>query len=349
MARLWAMVYALCDDLDNPEEQLDLARMPAHTSWADVGRARLSDGSLLTERDRFANDRADDLAKTAARTHRVPALVRKQIALRADLAEWAARSLAVATQVANCARVTGSKRLARDATGGPKPKRRSSARPTAGTRRTVAAGATLQADAVQRAVVARDSDSSGQEGGCGAQDSRKAGRRRPPQRKYPPRGRASSAPSPHARPDLPEAVLQERVRHLCSATQRPAAQEKPALPCVGPVTPTPCGQATGSKGKATHEQNRDPRGGQPTGRTSSARAASVPPLPATGRDSAAGCAVGARPHGSDHASWRMRSPPRATIRAAPHAAKPTIRSRPGDGPAACSVAAALQRLISGRR
>ena len=46
--------------------------VPAHTSEHDVGAKFLSDGTLLTERDRDGNSRADTLAKFAVEEHRVP-------------------------------------------------------------------------------------------------------------------------------------------------------------------------------------------------------------------------------------------------------------------------------------
>ena len=75
--------------------------MPAHTKAADVGVAKLSDGTVLTARDRAANDAADHVAKRGAETHRVPKDIRKTVKLRERLAEWAARTLAVATFAAN--------------------------------------------------------------------------------------------------------------------------------------------------------------------------------------------------------------------------------------------------------
>ena len=79
LARVWNLIFTALDDADGAA---DVAWMPAHTSSADVGRARLSNGALLTQVDRMANAGADAHARTAAATHRVPESVRN--ALQAD-------------------------------------------------------------------------------------------------------------------------------------------------------------------------------------------------------------------------------------------------------------------------
>ena len=68
--------------------------MPAHTKESDVGAKTLSDGSLLTERDRRGNDRADTLAKMAVGEHRLPDILRLQIAMLNKHAEQVAVSVA---------------------------------------------------------------------------------------------------------------------------------------------------------------------------------------------------------------------------------------------------------------
>ena len=115
LARLWIMVYAACDDLADPANDLNLVWMPAHTTAADIGRAVLSDGSLLSQRDRAGNEAADALAKRGAKLHRVPEPVRKRARLVDELATWAARSLGIATHVANAAVFEGTTRPCRDA------------------------------------------------------------------------------------------------------------------------------------------------------------------------------------------------------------------------------------------
>ena len=118
-ARLWDMIFTACDDGDT-----QLVWMPAHTSAADVGRARLSNGDLLTARDRAANDAADTLAKRGAETHRAPKEVRKQWKQRDLLATWAARTLAIVTHLANNAQCDGSDKSLRDSAGIPRAARR---------------------------------------------------------------------------------------------------------------------------------------------------------------------------------------------------------------------------------
>ena len=112
-ARLWNLIFTVCEG-GGPSE---VVWMPAHTSAADVGRARLSDGSTLTTRDREANDAADHLAKRGAELHRVPKHIRKEAKLKDLLATWAARLLAVATHAANNAPGPLGHGLLRDSSG----------------------------------------------------------------------------------------------------------------------------------------------------------------------------------------------------------------------------------------
>ena len=74
---------------------------PAHTSVADVGRLHLGDGSLLTERDRRGNARADVEAKAAVSAHRVPENIRKIAEAESDRARGAAMWLGRVTHLAN--------------------------------------------------------------------------------------------------------------------------------------------------------------------------------------------------------------------------------------------------------
>ena len=123
MARLWRLVFAACDSTPEPHLNVDLAWMPAHTKQGDVGTVRLSDGSLLSKRDRQANDAADFLAKRGAQTHRVPRKLRQAFKEREMLAEWGARALGLATFAANNLKVDGEKGTRRDSTGLPKARR----------------------------------------------------------------------------------------------------------------------------------------------------------------------------------------------------------------------------------
>ena len=123
MARLWKLVFAACDDTPSPHLDVDLEWMPAHTKPGDVDVIHLSDGSLLTKRDRQANDAADFLAKRGAQTHRVPRKVWLAFKEREQLAEWAARTLGLATFAVNNHKDDGEKGTRRDSTGLPKAKR----------------------------------------------------------------------------------------------------------------------------------------------------------------------------------------------------------------------------------
>ena len=74
-ARVWAGIFVATGGLPPP----DTSWMPAHTGPADVGRRRLGNGDLLSERDRLGNDIADHLAKRAVSQHREPYSVRKAV------------------------------------------------------------------------------------------------------------------------------------------------------------------------------------------------------------------------------------------------------------------------------
>ena len=58
--------------LENASEDLDLVWMPSHTAEAAIGNDIKSDQTPITKRDRNGNDHADELAKSAAATHRAP-------------------------------------------------------------------------------------------------------------------------------------------------------------------------------------------------------------------------------------------------------------------------------------
>ena len=123
-ARLWRLIFASCDDSDCPQDDIELLWIPAHTTEADVGVARLSDGRLLTAADRTGNGFADELAKRGAEIHRLPEPVRQAVARRHDLAAWAARELAVRTCVANSCPLGGGQVCGRDSEGLPTWRRR---------------------------------------------------------------------------------------------------------------------------------------------------------------------------------------------------------------------------------
>ena len=67
----YARVYRLCcEELDGTPAEM-LIWMPAHKTKGQVARCLMSNGEVLTETHRDANDRADKLAKEAVEVHRV--------------------------------------------------------------------------------------------------------------------------------------------------------------------------------------------------------------------------------------------------------------------------------------
>ena len=123
-ARLWILIYAACDDYENPHTDLTLEWMLAHTTEAHVGVASLSNGQLLTTHDRAGNALADTLAKRGAEFHRVPETTRTLVSHYSQLALWSARALAVRTFAANHLEVPGAIGLRRDSAGVPRRRRR---------------------------------------------------------------------------------------------------------------------------------------------------------------------------------------------------------------------------------
>ena len=73
-ADTWAQIEAW-----DSTESVDLAWMPSHTAFGDIGACTLINDMLLTAIDRDANAIADDLAKSAALQHRVPEACRNAI------------------------------------------------------------------------------------------------------------------------------------------------------------------------------------------------------------------------------------------------------------------------------
>ena len=88
--------------------------MPAHTSGAQVGCLRLSNGELLTRTDRLSNDEADKLAKAAAREGRVPLVIREGIQRELERLTAIATWVGQATALANEFKVDGVKGALRD-------------------------------------------------------------------------------------------------------------------------------------------------------------------------------------------------------------------------------------------
>jgi len=106
LARVFGLVFAAIDD--TPVEAF--VWMPAHCTRADVGRARIGDGSLLTRIDFVANGKADELAKRAVEAHRVPVAVRQALKAAASrvrgLAMWLGRVTVLANGQASSQRDT---------------------------------------------------------------------------------------------------------------------------------------------------------------------------------------------------------------------------------------------------
>ena len=244
LARLWSMVFAACDDYDRPEVQVDLAWMPSHTSPADVGRAYLSNGELLTECDRSGNERADLLAKRGAKLHRLPTQIKRAIDGRVQLATWAAHSLGIATHVANNAIIAGASGTRRDAASVHIVRRREAAhgdalageasggrvtgRPRADTTAVGASGAAARAD---------DSDSYSS---CGPCEAIAPGVRKKRKRK---RGRDRTRSQPalpvHPRPALSYSEVAARVCMLADGAALGTAAASSASPSLDLATHSP--------------------------------------------------------------------------------------------------------------
>ena len=89
-ARVHALMHSTLGD--TPAETV--VWMPAHKGEADIGVARLGNGSYLSQRDVEGNAEADSLAKLAVEEHRVPKTIvtklRKQDLLAGATAKWIA-------------------------------------------------------------------------------------------------------------------------------------------------------------------------------------------------------------------------------------------------------------------
>ena len=98
LARVFALLH---DHLDAGLLSSSVLWMPAHTSEAMVGVAKLSNGSALTQLDRELNDHADWLAKAAVGLHRVPLATRDKVLQHEELARELAMWVGLATFEAN--------------------------------------------------------------------------------------------------------------------------------------------------------------------------------------------------------------------------------------------------------
>ncbi len=98
LARIMATLYTY---FDHSDDAANVVWLPGHTSAADVGRATLSDGSVLSALDHAMNGRADVLAKAAARPGRACPAARAAHAARQLLTDRYARHLGRVTRMAN--------------------------------------------------------------------------------------------------------------------------------------------------------------------------------------------------------------------------------------------------------
>ncbi len=98
LARVWRMLHVA---MDSDEAISRVVWLPSHRCSADVGRAVLSDGSLLTEFDREGNNKADLLAKAAAKAVRAPLAERLAVVTTECAATWAATMIGRLTWAAN--------------------------------------------------------------------------------------------------------------------------------------------------------------------------------------------------------------------------------------------------------
>ena len=62
LARAWELFSTTLDDYSNPNVDLDLEWIPAHTAKGATGFARLTDGRKLTENDRNSSNAPYEIA-----------------------------------------------------------------------------------------------------------------------------------------------------------------------------------------------------------------------------------------------------------------------------------------------
>ena len=94
-------VHALCHAALEGVPPEDIIWIPSNVKEGGCGSVLRADGFLLTEQDRKANAAADILAKRSVELHRVPLLIRRQIAEHDQLAANNAIWIATVTTVAN--------------------------------------------------------------------------------------------------------------------------------------------------------------------------------------------------------------------------------------------------------
>ena len=96
LARVYKQVFTAID----AEAAKMVVWMPAHTPEDAVGVLRIGDGSFLTATDRYGNDEADRLAKSAVEELRVPRDVREAVREHTELQMHVATWLGQVTSVA---------------------------------------------------------------------------------------------------------------------------------------------------------------------------------------------------------------------------------------------------------
>jgi hypothetical protein len=102
LARLWNMIFPLCDDMVCASiiNKL-LIWMPSHNAVSSIGTALRSDGKYVTAIDWRANRLVDRLAKLAAAQHGVPDIAMRIFGQAHKAAEYCAAFLGTVTHRAN--------------------------------------------------------------------------------------------------------------------------------------------------------------------------------------------------------------------------------------------------------
>ncbi len=103
LARSWLSLLSVFDDGDGDDAgaAASLAWMPAHTSEADIGHCKRSDGLPVSLTDWTANRRADQLAKQVAYSNRAPLAFRAELLAMQDVILHVGRHLGWTTWAAN--------------------------------------------------------------------------------------------------------------------------------------------------------------------------------------------------------------------------------------------------------
>ena len=145
--RIWTVIHSALDHGLGADR---VVWMPAHTGSASVGCAKCSDGTVLSEGMRLANQMADLLAKDAAEMIRLDEAVRRLLKVRFKQATEVAIFLGRLTLEAGAHRLPDG-RIVRDSEGlGRHGTRRSSGKSKVGTAKTAVLPDTSPEALVQR-------------------------------------------------------------------------------------------------------------------------------------------------------------------------------------------------------